>query len=143
MERIVRGSSKPCLVTPREYNPITKVLLAYDGGASTAKALEYITNSEVFKDLELHIITVAVKDKQTAVSHLKSAESKATAAGFRTECQLLTGNPEEKMQRYIDNHGIDFLVMGAYGHNRIRHLVIGSTTAQMLRSSRIPVLLFR
>jgi len=33
--------------------------------------------------------------------------------------------------------------MGAYGYNRIRHLVIGSTTAQVLRSIQIPVLMFR
>ncbi len=32
--------------------------------------------------------------------------------------------------------------MGAYGHHRIRHLVIGSTTAQMLRRCHIPILLF-
>jgi nucleotide-binding universal stress UspA family protein len=44
---------------------------------------------------------------------------------------------------YVEDKDISLLVMGAYGHNRIRHLVIGSTTAQMLRSSHIPVLLFR
>jgi nucleotide-binding universal stress UspA family protein len=44
---------------------------------------------------------------------------------------------------YVENKDISLLVMGAYGHSRIRHLVIGSTTAQMLRSSHIPVLLFR
>ena len=44
---------------------------------------------------------------------------------------------------YVDDHSIHLLVMGAYGHSRIRHLVIGSTTAQMLRASDIPVLLYR
>nr|WP_242026894.1 universal stress protein [Phormidium tenue] len=33
--------------------------------------------------------------------------------------------------------------MGAYGHRRIRYLMIGSTRVQMLRSSQIPVLLYR
>ena len=47
------------------------------------------------------------------------------------------------MQKYVEKQNIDFLIMGAYGHSRIRHLVIGSTTAQMLRCSHIPVLLFR
>jgi nucleotide-binding universal stress UspA family protein len=45
--------------------------------------------------------------------------------------------------RYEWEKEISLLLMGAYGHSRIRHLVIGSTTAQMLRSSDIPVLLFR
>ncbi|MEQ9334216.1 MAG: universal stress protein [Thalassobaculum sp.] len=34
-------------------------------------------------------------------------------------------------------------MMGAYGHSRIRSLIIGSTTTQMIRSCMIPVMLFR
>jgi nucleotide-binding universal stress UspA family protein len=33
--------------------------------------------------------------------------------------------------------------MGAYGHSRIRSLIVGSTTATMVRRCRIPVLMFR
>jgi nucleotide-binding universal stress UspA family protein len=33
--------------------------------------------------------------------------------------------------------------MGAYGHSRIRQLLIGSTTTAMLRKSEVPVLLLR
>jgi nucleotide-binding universal stress UspA family protein len=33
--------------------------------------------------------------------------------------------------------------MGAYGHSLIRAMIIGSTTAQMMRSCKIPVVLFR
>jgi nucleotide-binding universal stress UspA family protein len=35
------------------------------------------------------------------------------------------------------------VVMGAYGHSRIRSFVIGSTTSEMLRSCKAPVLLMR
>jgi nucleotide-binding universal stress UspA family protein len=35
------------------------------------------------------------------------------------------------------------LVMGAYGHSRIRHLIIGSTTTTLLRTSPVPVLILR
>nr|WP_238846436.1 universal stress protein [Nostoc edaphicum] len=47
------------------------------------------------------------------------------------------------MANYAENQDINLLIMGTYRHSRIRHLVIGSNTAQMLRSSHIPVLLFR
>ena len=33
--------------------------------------------------------------------------------------------------------------MGAYGHSRIRQLVVGSTTTAMIRSCLVPVLVFR
>ncbi|WP_372803402.1 universal stress protein, partial [Paracoccus seriniphilus] len=42
----------------------------------------------------------------------------------------------------IDAEGFDMLVMGAYGHSRIRSLVIGSTTTEMVRSCKVPVLMF-
>ena len=35
------------------------------------------------------------------------------------------------------------LVMGAYGHSRIRHLLVGSTTTTMLRNAQLPVLILR
>jgi nucleotide-binding universal stress UspA family protein len=37
----------------------------------------------------------------------------------------------------------DMIVMGAYGHSRIRAMIIGSTTTEMIRSCLIPILLFR
>ena len=43
----------------------------------------------------------------------------------------------------VERTGIDLLVMGAYGHSRVRSLIIGSTTTEMIRACKIPVLLFR
>ena len=38
-------------------------------------------------------------------------------------------------------HGSDLLVMGAYGHHRLRELLLGGTTRTILRSMTLPVLL--
>jgi nucleotide-binding universal stress UspA family protein len=43
----------------------------------------------------------------------------------------------------VEADGIDLLVMGAYGHSRIRSMIIGSTTTEMVRSCLIPVMLIR
>lgn len=143
MERIVRSSKKPCLVTPREFQPVNRVLLAYDGGKSCQKALNYLVKLPAFKDLELHIICVATKNEDKARKHLEEAADKAKAAGFNPLSQLLQGEPEPEMERYIERKNINLLLMGAYGHSRIRHLIIGSTTTKMLHSSYIPICLFR
>ena len=37
--------------------------------------------------------------------------------------------------------GADLLVMGAYGHSRLREIVLGGATREVLRSTRLPVLL--
>ena len=142
-ERILRSSHKPCLVTPREFKPINRILLAYDGGKSCQKAIQYLTKLSALKKFELHIITVTHRDDKTATKHLEEANNIAINRGFKPTCNLLHGDAEPEMEKYVSEHNIDFLVMGAYGHSRIRHLVIGSTTAQMLRGSQITILLFR
>jgi nucleotide-binding universal stress UspA family protein len=143
MERIVRSSHKPCLVTPREFQPVNRVLLAYDGGKSCQKAIQYLTQSPAFQDLELHIITVDTGNTEKAQQRLESARQIIATTQFNPVMQLLSGNAEAEIEQYIASKNIDLLIMGAYGHNRIRHLIIGSTTAQMLRNSHLPVLLFR
>ncbi|WP_036485772.1 universal stress protein [Myxosarcina sp. GI1] len=142
MERIVRSSHRPCLVTPREFQPINRVLLAYDGGKSCQKAVRYLAELTPFNNLELHIVTVATHDDEKAQQYLTSAAT-AVQNNFQPLCELLHGDPEPEIEKYIAANQIDFLIMGAYGHNRIRHLIIGSTTAQMLRHSHIPILMFR
>lgn len=89
-------------------------------------------------------MTVAKKpEDKGAIAHLNEVEQKAKAAGFNPIPQLLQGEPEKVIASYTEDNDICLLLMGAYGHSRIRHLVIGSTTAQMLRSRHIPMLLFR
>lgn len=143
LERIVRSSHKPCFVTPREFQPVNRLLLAYDGGKSCQKALQYLIDSAAFHDLELHVITVSEHGESKDAKNLETAIQTLNSAGLSPIGELLSGHAEPVMEKYIARHNIDFLLMGAYGHSRIRYLVIGSTTAQMLRSSHIPVLLFR
>ena len=144
LERIVRSSHKPCLVTSRQFKPIERVLIAYDDSPSSKKILQFIADSSIFEGLELHIVTVAkdVSDKR-AIARIESAKQLAQQAGFEAICSVIEGHSEKAISKYVNEQEISLLVMGAYGHSRIRHLVIGSTTAQMLRSSHIPVLLFR
>jgi len=144
VDRIVRSSRRPCLVTPNQFTPIERLLVAYDGSKSCQKLLEFVVQSPAFQRLELHILTVATKpEDEDAIAHLKVAEMQAQAAGFSPIGQVIPGNPEQVIADYVASHNINLLLMGAYGHSRIRHLVIGSTTIQLLRSSHIPVLLFR
>lgn len=142
-ERIIRASHKPCLLTPREFQPINRILLAYDASESCKKAIKYITSVSAFKEYELHIISVAERDEKNAIQHLEEAKNIAIAKEFNPICNLLFGHAEPEMEKYVAEHNIDLLFMGAYGHSRIRQLVIGSTTAQMLRGTQIPIFLFR
>lgn len=142
LERIVRASHKPVLVASRAFRPISKVLVAYDGGSSALKAIDHIARSPVFQGLDIHIITVGSSTPDTKRS-LEEAGVLLKAAGITTEIAIHPGQPEAVLQRLVDETPFDMLVMGAYGHSRIRNLIIGSTTTEMVRSCKVPVVLMR
>jgi nucleotide-binding universal stress UspA family protein len=144
MERVVRASHRPCFVTSRSYRPIDRVLLAYDGGRSCRKALQYLVDQPTFKGLEFHVVIVATRDsEETALGFLREAETTLRQAGYAPSCQMLHGPPGDEIAKYVETHGINCLLMGAYGHGRIRQFFIGSTTTEMMRECKVPVMLFR
>ncbi|GAX34289.1 universal stress protein [Nodularia sp. NIES-3585] len=144
VDRIVRSSSKPCLVIPREFKAILRLLVAYDGSATGKKLLQFLVNSPSFQNLDIHLLTVAKSNTvQTVMERLNEAKQVLAGAGFDPICSIIEGESEKVIGNYVTQQDISLLLMGAYGHSRIRNLVIGSTTAQLLRSSNIPVLLFR
>jgi len=121
-----------------------RVIFAYDGGESCRKALRYIAESSFMKELELHVVTVSEgKDKNQRREDLMEAEKTLRNAGLKPVCQMLTGDPEGSIAGYVTEKEMNMLIMGAYGHNRIRYLLIGSTTTEMIRRCQIPVMCFR
>jgi nucleotide-binding universal stress UspA family protein len=74
---------------------------------------------------------------------LAKARSTLAASGLEVNAELIEGDVETVLQAYQTEQDIDLLVMGAYGHSRIRNLLVGSTTTTMLQTTALPVLLLR
>ncbi|WBU53796.1 universal stress protein [Paracoccus sp. SCSIO 75233] len=142
MERIVRATKRPVLVASRAFRPILKVLVAWDGGASVRRAVDHLAGSEVFQGLAIHVVTVA-RDTSDARASLAEAEAVLSGAGIKTTTAIIDGQPETALSKLVETDGFDMLVMGAYGHSRIRNLIIGSTSSEMVRSCKVPVVLLR
>lgn len=142
LERVVRTCKHPVLVASRVFKPIRRVLIAYDAGPSANRAVDYLASEALLKEASVHLISVGSGDARLSGGRT-AAEAKLRAAGYTVTSELLPGHPIEVIGEKVKNGGIDLLVMGAYGHMHIRHLLIGSTTATLLRTCAIPALLFR
>ena len=142
LERLIRSTNRPVLVAARAFKPINRILVAFDGGRSSYGAIEYIAANKRYADLECHIVT-AGKDGSRGHKQSTHAENVLKKAGISYKVFFERGEPEKVISDHVEQHSIDLLVMGAYGHSRIRNLMIGSTTTQMIRSCLVPVLLFR
>ena len=141
-ERVVRSSHKPIMVAARSFKPIKRFLIAFDGGTSATKAVNYLAQNRAFNDLECRLLSVTEPTTE-AKQLLESAAILLRDTGYAVETNIRPGQPEAVICETIRGDDIDLLLMGAYGHSRIRSLFIGSTTTQMIRSCKIPVLLFR
>lgn len=142
LERILRSSKVPVLVASREFRTISKVLVAYDGSASAKVAIKRMSASPVFTELEICVLSVG-PDQARAQSVADEAVAELKAANIVAAPRTATGEAEEVLGALMTGEGFDLLVMGAYGHSRIRSLIIGSTTTAMIQSVKAPVLLYR
>jgi nucleotide-binding universal stress UspA family protein len=141
LERVGRSSRKPLFVAARAYQPIQRFLIAYDGGPSAEKAIDYIVRSPLLRGVGCELLTVGSEGEMR--SRLDAAAARLREAGFAVQAMLAPGHADDVIGSRVELGGIDLLVMGAYGHSRIRSLIVGSTTATMVRRCRIPVLMFR
>lgn len=142
LERIVRVAHRPVLVASRAFTPIESVLVAYDGGTSSMKVVDHITRSPVFADLKVSVVSVGYETPEI-IKKLSDAKATLDAAGIDADTCVVEGQPETELGKIVEDEGFGMVLMGAYGHSRIRSFVIGSTTSEMVRSCKVPVVLMR
>jgi nucleotide-binding universal stress UspA family protein len=142
LERVARASHRPLLVASRAFKPIRRFLIAFDGGTSALKAVDHVARDPLFVGLECHLLRVGADAAETRRS-VEDAAALLHAGGHDVRADIESGSADAVIARRVASDGIDLLVMGAYGHSRIRTLIIGSTTSEMIRSCLIPVVLFR
>lgn len=141
VERVVRGSTRPVLVVPRVYLPLTRVLVAFDAGPSATRALEHIARHAAFENLDCHVVIVC--DNGAEAGRRGDLARQILADRGQATIAILEGAAEAAILSELRHNAGDLLVMGAYGHSRIRELIIGSTTTTLIRDAKTPVLLFR
>lgn len=142
LERVVRSTHKPIVVTSRAFKAITKVLIAFDGGTMAMKAVDQVARSPILAGLACKLV-MAGSDTLETRKKLDDAAVILKAAGYAVETALTPGQPDKVISETVEREGFDLLVMGAYSHSRLRNLFIGSTTTEMIRSCKVPVLIFR
>lgn len=142
LDRVIRSAVRPLLVVERTYRPVTSFLLAYDGSPSVTKALDYALTSPLLRGTNCHILRAGQVDDK-ARWYLNEAADKLRAVDYPVTSHAIVGPPEKVILEVLQRESIDLLVMGAYGHSRIRELILGSTTTTMVRTSPVSVLMFR
>ncbi len=143
LERVVRTMHRPIFVAPPTFKAPQNIMIAFDGSDTTRKGIEMVANSDLFKDLACHIVMVNNETRDVS-DHLDWAKNMLEAAGFTVITSVVSGEVKQALCDYRDEHHIGMVVMGAYGHSKIRQFFVGSTTTKMIQhATDVPLLLLR
>jgi nucleotide-binding universal stress UspA family protein len=74
---------------------------------------------------------------------LNRAEEMADEAGVSAERVILEGFPEDAIQEYSDENGIDLIVIGESEDSTLSERLFGSTTEDVVQSATVSVLVAR
>ncbi|MFQ5824509.1 MAG: universal stress protein [bacterium] len=140
LDAVVRQCNKPILITSKKYQEISKILFAYDGSDKANKALQLAGYFAAKLKVPVTILTVN-ENEQIRNKFLQEANTYLEPYEVAVELIGTSGSSEKEIVKVAKDINCDLIVMGAFGHSRIRKAILGSTTEYVMRNSMTPVLL--
>lgn len=143
-EAVVFGAGRPALMLPGVLPERTgHVAVAWDGSRVAARAL---ADARPFLEKASRVSVMTVVDEKKlqdadAVERLAASLRHAGLAADAVAVRIGDAAIGAGLQEKAIALGADLLVMGGYGHSRIRDFVLGGATEGVLADLRMPVLL--
>ena len=138
-------SGRPVVVVPyiqKQGLTLDRVLACWDGGRMSARAIaDAMPFLERAKAVDIVIVTEERKNDEITganmtehlARHGVTANVKRIARGDLAIADVILD--------YAADSGADFMVMGGYGHSRLREFILGGVTRGILGSMTVPVLM--
>ncbi|WP_161569878.1 universal stress protein [Salinigranum halophilum] len=140
-----------------------EVLIPTDGSESAERAAQYATVLAAAYDSTVHVLSVvderdydgveregadagktaAEQQANEAVDAVAALVSRERAGGDRVTTRVTVGVPSEAILAYVDEAGIDLVVMGTHGRTGVERFLIGSVAERVVRHADVPVLTVR
>jgi nucleotide-binding universal stress UspA family protein len=145
IEATLFGSGRPLFIIP--YIPASPalgtVLIAWDGGEPAARA---VADALPILTLARHVRIVTFSNGANESLYLsgKTLERHLARHGIDAEARRIPQGEIDVANMLLSHAadvGADLIVMGGYGHSRLRETVLGGTTREILRSMTIPVMM--
>jgi nucleotide-binding universal stress UspA family protein len=140
VEAAIFATGRPLLMVPNTLPERlgSSIAIAWDGTVEAARAtgaaLPLLTRAETVTVLTADMEKVGAKPS-ALVDYLAEHGISARTWAFLPEA----GPLGERLLAQADEAGADLLVMGAYGHSRLREMVLGGVTKSVTAKSEIPV----
>jgi nucleotide-binding universal stress UspA family protein len=146
VERFLLGTGRPTLMLPYNFAgeaPGRSVIVAWNGTSQAARAvhdaLPLLAGAEKVVLLTVDHPSAPIGDSggATLAEHLAQH-------GIAAQPRLVVTDgiaPADALLSYAADEAADLIVMGVYGHSRLRELALGGVSRQILAHMTVPVLL--
>lgn len=142
-EALIFGAGRPAILYPDRTcsGRIEHVAIAWDGSRAAARAL---ADASVFIDRADRISVIGVRDEKPVGETVASLLDAFVARGATAAAEVFDAG-EMTIGHAIQSKAVelraDLLVMGGYGHSRLREFVLGGATSGVLSNTMLPVLM--
>ena len=144
IEAALFGSGRPVLIVPYTQTAplrLENVLVAWDGSATAARALgdalPFLARS---KRVQLVTVDGAAGETEAPGHRItRHVARHGIDAEFRNLMNI--SDVAGTLLSHASDFGADLMVMGGYGHSRLRELVFGGATRGILKTMTLPVLM--
>ncbi|HET9902568.1 MAG TPA: universal stress protein [Xanthobacteraceae bacterium] len=135
-------SGRPVIVVPYIHTgelKLERVMVCWDGGRAAARAIgdamPFLTRA---KAVEV-VMVLGEEGKQDSIPGADMGQHLARH-GVTVEVKRIvaTGKVEETLLSHAADMSADLVVMGGYGHSRLREFILGGVTRGMLASMTVP-----
>jgi nucleotide-binding universal stress UspA family protein len=145
LEGALFNSGRPVLVVPyiqKDPVKLDRVLLCWDGSRNAARAVaDSMPLMQRAKTID--VITIATTDKPKELPGADIAHHLARH-GLKVELKRIVAPDTDvanTILSYVADSSADLVVMGGYGHSRLREFVLGGATRGMLSAMTVPTLM--
>jgi nucleotide-binding universal stress UspA family protein len=146
VEGALFGSGRPILVVPADYQGgmrLDRVLVCWNGGRNaaraTANAIPFLRRANA-----VEVVTVGTEASAPAETSAADLSRHLARHGITAEVKRIEpGNRKVSatILNYAAQSGAGMLVMGGYGHSRLREFILGGTTRGVLAAMTVPTLM--
>ncbi len=141
LEAVSRQIQTPLMIVDKTYLPFKTLTCAYDRSESGTQALKL--SAYLAQELKLPLEVVSVHEEELERANILS-EARNYLQPYQITMNLRSegGDPATVLIQITEKSPQPTaLLMGSYGHSRIREAIIGSTTVQVMRKALKPIIL--
>ena len=171
-EKVINEAPTPVLLIPSKRpkksdiakkSSFLKILVPLDGSDIGQAALPYVEALAIETGASVDLLQVIsppgtveasilggsdwrkfVKAMQDAAEeYLNSIAEKLNGKGIKTACEVVTGDPADKIVEFAEDNKISLIAMSTHGRTGLARWMLGSVTDKVLHGAKLPMWLVR